>query len=1208
MSVTVSEVNTTVEVTSEADTVVITTPVTTTVTIVAQGPQGPKGDTGPQGPTGSGMPSEGLTGQVLAKKTDADFDLEWKTFDADEISTTGTTNKFTTSDDISRLANTSGTNTGDQSVFQNIAVSGQSTVSADSTSDTLTLVAGSNIEITTNATTDTVTITSTATGGNAFGKIAVAGQSDVDADGVSDTLNLVGGTNIAITTNSTTDTVTISAVGGGDVVGPASATANNVALFDGTTGKLIKDAGVSISGNNTGDQSVFSAVAVSGQSTVQADTTSDTLTLVAGENIAITTDASADSVTVATVGVVVGPASATDNALTRYDGTTGKLVQNSTATLTDGGALTTTSAAVDFLQHSTTATPPTITPGLSAWNDGEGTLDLGLKGGNVTLHAGEQQFLRVYNDSGVSLSLGQVVYISGAQGNRTAVKLARANTEGGSKDTIGLVAETIAVGAEGWVQVSGTLSKLDTTSYSAGAIIYLSPTTPGAFTTTKPQAPNHLVPLGFVVRIHETVGSVYLKIENGYELDELHDVKITGTPAAGSLLVRDATEGVWENATLTAGAHIAVTTADAAVTVAVSGVGSANGIASLDSGGKVPANQLPSTLMDYRGVWNASTNTPTLADGVGSAGDVYRVTAAGTQNLGSGAISFEIGDYVIFNGTVWEKSDTTDAVASVNGKTGIVTLVTDDISDATSIKKFTTASDISRLANTSGTNTGDQDLSGYVPTSRTVNGQALSGNVTLTTADVADSSNKRYVTDSDLTKLSNTSGTNSGDETQSTIKTKLGAASSSQDGYLTSADWSTFNGKQSALGFTPEDSANKKTTVTGNEASNTFYLTAKAIYDWATGLFVAKNSAITGATKTKITYDNKGLVTAGADATTADIADSTDKRYLTDAQQTVLGNTSGVNSGDQFLFKTVQVWNSFNTAISPSATLPVVADVVDDTLNIFGANNIQFTTDPTTDSIFISTVGRATLLEATTFYVSTSGSDSTGTGSPVAPWRTIQYAVNYVATLDCNAKSVTISVANGTYSELVTLANCVGVATASQLKIVGNSASPGSVIVNGFFGSNIAHQWNIDGFRVGSASTSGIGVSNAVIGWRNITFGLATTHMDLSGAGKIFYNGGSYTIAGNAAAHVNNIGQAFCNLQNAAITISGSLSIGTYFICNYLSLIWNHNSTWTGTGITGKRFSISSCSVLFIGSNDPDTYLAKAGSTSGTASLNAVQF
>lgn len=61
---------------------------------------------------------------------------------------------------------------------------------------------------------------------------------------------------------------------------------------------------------------------------------------------------------------------------------------------------------------------------------------------------------------------------------------------------------------------------------------------------------------------------------------------------------------------------------------------------------------------------------------------------------------------------------------------------------------------------------------------------------------------------------------------------------------------------------------------------------------------VDKNTAITGATKTKITYDSKGLVTAGADATTADIADSTNKRYVTDAQQTVIGNTSGTNTGD----------------------------------------------------------------------------------------------------------------------------------------------------------------------------------------------------------------------------------------------------------------------------------------------------------------------
>lgn len=67
---------------------------------------------------------------------------------------------------------------------------------------------------------------------------------------------------------------------------------------------------------------------------------------------------------------------------------------------------------------------------------------------------------------------------------------------------------------------------------------------------------------------------------------------------------------------------------------------------------------------------------------------------------------------------------------------------------------------------------------------------------------------------------------------------------------------------------------------------------------------VDENAAITGATKTKITYDAKGLVTAGADATTADIADSTDKRYVTDAQKTVIGNTSGTNTGDNLIIGT----------------------------------------------------------------------------------------------------------------------------------------------------------------------------------------------------------------------------------------------------------------------------------------------------------------
>lgn len=118
--------------------------------------------------------------------------------------------------------------------------------------------------------------------------------------------------------------------------------------------------------------------------------------------------------------------------------------------------------------------------------------------------------------------------------------------------------------------------------------------------------------------------------------------------------------------------------------------GAANGVAELDSNGKVPVSQLPNSIMEYQGVWNASTNSPALADGGGNAdediGNVYRVSVAGTQNLGSGNISFEVGDYVILNSSkVWEKADTTDAVASVNGQTGVVTLDTDDIAEGANL-------------------------------------------------------------------------------------------------------------------------------------------------------------------------------------------------------------------------------------------------------------------------------------------------------------------------------------------------------------------------------------------------------------------------------------------------------------------------------------------------------------------------------------------
>jgi hypothetical protein len=85
----------------------------------------------------------------------------------------------------------------------------------------------------------------------------------------------------------------------------------------------------------------------------------------------------------------------------------------------------------------------------------------------------------------------------------------------------------------------------------------------------------------------------------------------------------------------------------------------------------------------YEGTWAASTNTPTLADGAGDQGDLYQVSDAGSVDFGSGSISFVAGDKVVYNGATWEKWDMTDAVSSVNGQSGAVSLALDNISDVT---------------------------------------------------------------------------------------------------------------------------------------------------------------------------------------------------------------------------------------------------------------------------------------------------------------------------------------------------------------------------------------------------------------------------------------------------------------------------------------------------------------------------------------------
>jgi hypothetical protein len=182
--------------------------------------------------------------------------------------------------------------------------------------------------------------------------------------------------------------------------------------------------------------------------------------------------------------------------------------------------------------------------GQLGWDDGYGTLDLMLKGGNVNVELGQENVVLVYNGNGTTLNKGEVVFVSGSQGNRPAVNRAIGTTDGYSATTLGFAAEPIPAGAEGYVTTFGFINNINTSGTIGGSPVWLSPTTPGGWTTTKPQAPQHTVLLGYIVRVHNTVGSIFTHISNGWEIGELHDVRETTTTSSfGDLLVKSGS--VW---------------------------------------------------------------------------------------------------------------------------------------------------------------------------------------------------------------------------------------------------------------------------------------------------------------------------------------------------------------------------------------------------------------------------------------------------------------------------------------------------------------------------------------------------------------------------------------------------------------------------------------------------------------------------------------
>ena len=428
----------------------------------------------------------------------------------------------------------------------------------------------------------------------------------------------------------------------------------------------------------------------------------------------------------------------------------------------------------------------------------------------------------VYNETGATLTKGTVVYINGGHGNLPTITKAIATGDATSAQTYGIVQTDITNMNNGYVVVIGSLGDLDTQAYANGTQLYLSSTTAGAWTSVKQYAPAHLVYVGIVTRSHPTQGVVEVRIQNGFEMDELHNVSAQ-SPLNNQGLFYNTSTSLWENKSIATA--LGYTPANDALVVHNTGNETIGGTktfsdATKNNGGIFLQNASSNSLAGYMNL-GGLTNGVKFTSGGGISNTFTLPSATGYTFTFPNA-----------TGTIALTSDIPSITGLVpyTGATGNVNLGSNELTSSNLIAGGTSGnagmlhlkSDVGLTSKGNGyTSIGAYAGSGIIQF-QMYTGAATYKSFTFSIGGLTDNTNRQFTLPnasgtlaltSDLTGGTVTSvaaltiGTSGTDLSSSVanstttpvITLNVPTASATNRGALSSADWTTFNNKQSAL-------------------------------------------------------------------------------------------------------------------------------------------------------------------------------------------------------------------------------------------------------------------------------------------------------------------------------------------------------------------------------------------------------------------------